>query len=144
LPRLPTLEKAHYQVPQRFGLTAIIALLTALSVLFGGLNLLHSYFPFPREVYFFAASQVVAVCIAQMVFGSAPRIVSAMAGAALLPAFLAIYLFLNGESMSDAQLAVLIFVCVIFGGLIGYCIGAAAAGFFLATDWLESWFAKKR
>jgi protein-S-isoprenylcysteine O-methyltransferase Ste14 len=144
LPKLPMLKEARYQVPKRFGMTAIMALLTALSLVFGGLNLLQYFIGVPREFYFFAAAQILAVCVAQMVFGSAPRMVSAFVGAALLPTFLAIHLAISDAKLHRYAFSMILILSTFLGGLIGYCIGAVAAGFFLFADWFENWFSKSK
>lgn len=134
-PRMPKLRGAQYQVPSRFGLTAIIGLLTVLSLVFGGLNLLRFYLEIPATVYFFAAAQVLGICIAQMFFGSAPRMISVLVGAVLLPIFILSSLDLRGATF--AILSILVVVCGLFGALVGYCTGTLAAGFFLVMEWLE-------
>ena len=139
-PRMPTLKKAQYQVPKRFGLAAIIALLTVLSLLFGGLNLLNDHIHIPTAIYFFAAGQVLAICIAQMVFGTAPRMISALAGAILPPAIIAIDIQLNGPRNYAVGVTNAFAMIAVVGGLLGYCIGALAAGFFLVMEWVEKWY----
>lgn len=69
-----------YRVPPRVSTLAIFVLTTILALLFGVL----SYFGAPDVAYLFLGTQVVVVCIAQMMCGL-PRGVSALAGAIILP-----------------------------------------------------------
>ena len=131
--RLGRLPKAKYAVPRRFGLSAVLALTTIFAILFGALNYMHA----PPVVYLFVSTEVSAICLVQIVFGSAPRSGSALAGAVLLPFWTAISLASYLNQVSFAVVVVGCVIVVIFGALLGYCIGGLAAGFFLLLDLLE-------
>ena len=89
--------------------------------------------------YLFVASEVVAICLGQIVFGSAPRGVSTVTGAVLLPFWVWASERIHTElgAVPDNYLLAMYGFLVAFGGLLGYCIGALAAGFFLVTDLFE-------
>ena len=131
LPSVAPVKKARYQVPTRFGLTAIMGLLTVLAIIFGSLRA----FDAPPAVYLFVGSEIVAICLAQILCGSAPRGISALTGAILLP----LWVFLTMKTPAIPLTLDLMFRLVAFGGLMGYCIGALAAGFFLMMDLIEPW-----
>lgn len=136
--RLHRVPKAQYTVPRRFGLSSVLALTTIFAVLFGILN----FWKAPPVVYLFVATEIAAVCIVQILFGSAARSSSAVTGAVLLPFWTAMSLDpqqLNQFSLVDISFW---FVLVtVFGALLGYCTGGLAAGFFLVTDMLEPYLA---
>ncbi len=128
-----TTNNVQYQVPSRFGLTAIMGLLTVLAIIFGILRSVES----PPVVYLFVGSEIMAICLAQIVVGSAPRGGSALTGAILLPFW--VYITLDRPGM-PAEYEIVLFVSLVsFGALMGYCIGALAAGFFLMMDLIEPW-----
>ncbi|HJN07509.1 MAG TPA: isoprenylcysteine carboxylmethyltransferase family protein [Pirellulaceae bacterium] len=141
---LGPLPKARYTVPRRFGLSAVLALTTIFAVLFGVLNYMHAQ----PVVYLFVSTEISAICLVQIVFGSAPRSGSALTGAVLLPFWTAVSLAFQQNQISFAQLNQLPLVVVaigcaivaLFGALLGYCIGGLAAGFFLAMDLLEPYW----
>jgi len=115
-------------------MAAIVALLTTFGIVFGVLR----YWETPPVVYLFVASEIVAICLAQILFGSAPRIGSIATGAVLLP----FWVSLTVEDrlvnlMSPEVFWISVVTLVAFGGLLGYCIGALAAGFFLVMDMLD-------
>ena len=82
-PPLPR-EKV-YSVPKRFGLAALLALITALGCLFGALRLVET----PPVIYLFLGLEVMAICVAQMFYNAEPRRASMIAGAILMPIFIA-------------------------------------------------------
>jgi len=134
LPVLGPKSQREYTVPKRFGMAAIVALLTTFGIVFGVLR----YWQTPPVVYLFVASEIVAICLAQILFGSAPRIGSIATGAVLLP----FWVSLTVEDrlvnlMSPEVFWISVVTLVAFGGLLGYCIGALAAGFFLVMDMLD-------
>lgn len=132
--RLRRVPKAQYTVPRRFGLSSVLALTTAFAILFGILN----FWKAPPVVYLFVATQIAAVCIVQILFGSAARIGSAFTGAVLLPFWTAMSLDPHQlNQLSLVEIAFWFVLITLFGALLGYCTGGLAAGFFLVTDLLE-------
>ncbi|MDA1052481.1 MAG: hypothetical protein O3C40_18650 [Planctomycetota bacterium] len=136
LPSSTPVMKAQYQVPSRFSLTAILGLLTVLAIIFGSLKAGHA----PPVVYLFVGSEIVAICLVQILVGSAPRGGSTLTGAILLPFW--VYLTLRTPAMPALVEFFLIARLVVFGGLMGYCIGTLAAGFFLMMDLIEPWLVR--
>ena len=138
LPRMPhrqTGMTVHYCVPKRFGISAIIALVTMFAVIFGGINLLQSKiseFTFSPTMHLFFGVELMAIWIGQMRFEESPRRVSTIVGAILMPLFVFFSIDMPPSSMRTLAMAALFF----FGGLIGYCLGALAAGLFLVLDWV--------
>jgi protein-S-isoprenylcysteine O-methyltransferase Ste14 len=129
-------KKTQYQVPSRFGLTAIMGLLTILAIIFGWLKSVDA----PPEVYLFIGSEIMAICLAQILVGSAPRSGSILTGAVLLPFW--VYMSVNTRSISPLADFLMIVVLAVFGALLGYLIGALAAGFFLVMDLIEPWLVR--
>lgn len=138
LPSAAPVKKARYQVPSRFGLTAIMGLLTVLAIIFGLLRAVDA----PPVVYLFVGSEIMAICLVQILFGSAPRGGSTLTGAILLPFW--VYLTLKTPAMPATYELILIISLIAFGGLMGYCIGTLAAGFFLMMDLIEPWLIRDR
>ena len=139
LPKMPASNVqgpvTSYAVPKRFGMSAIIALVTLFAVIFGGLNLLQSRiteFRLTPMLHIFFGLQLMVTWIAQMRFGQTPRRVSAFVGAVLLPTFV----LLTFDLRPSHQLTLLTVALFFFGGLLGYCLGAIVAGLFLFMDWL--------
>ncbi|MBC7853373.1 MAG: hypothetical protein IAF94_08060 [Pirellulaceae bacterium] len=129
-PALPR-EKV-YSVPKRFGLAALLALMTALACLFGALRLVDT----PPVVYLFLGTQVMMICVAQMFYNAEPRRASMIAGAILMPIFSAgSAFFLQGDGQAFAFVWVL--PGILFGAFAGYLIGTCVAGVFLLMDKLE-------
>ena len=136
----------EYTVPKRFGMAAVTATLTTFGIAFGGLK----YAEAPPLAYVFVASLFVAVCLAQIVFGWAPRGGSIVAGAVLLPFWVGLAMTIRTSSFGNLREFVYLYrglspigtvlfyltVCL-FGGLLGYCTGALAAGFFLVRDMFD-------
>lgn len=137
-PRIIGDEDRQYTVPKRFGMAAIVALFTALGVLFAILR----YWQASPAVYLFVSSEVVAICLAQIIIGAAPRGVSILTGALLLPFWVYVAMKIEGQGrpmwMSAAAMYAIFGFLFAFGGLLGYCIGALAAGFFLVMDMIEA------
>jgi len=132
LPSVEAVPQREYTVPQRFGMTAILGLLTTLAIIFGALN----YANAPPVVYLFIGSEIVGICLAQIFLGSAARSGSALTGAVLLPFWA--YVMLHIPRFDPLVHLAILASMLALGGLIGYCIGALAAGFFLAMDLIES------
>jgi protein-S-isoprenylcysteine O-methyltransferase Ste14 len=137
LPRLRgnvTGPESQYAVPKRFSLSAVIALVTMYAVMFGFINLLQSqlseFEPSPILHLFFGV-QLMAIWIGQMRFEKSPRLISVVVGAFLLPLFV---FFQNKNVPMSSFLTLVYFILFIFGAIIGYCLGAIAAGLFLVMD----------
>lgn len=125
--------EADYQVPSRFGLGAILTMLTVFSGLFGGLKFIHA----PGHIYFFVAALGLLVCVGQMVSGKVPRGASSIVGAIFIPLWFIGYTILLEGVYSGVYLIGI--PCLVIGGAFtGYAVGTLAAGCFLATDLLES------
>ena len=122
----------RYVVPQRFGMSAILGITTALSMLFGGLRLLNA----PSVVYLFFGLLTMVICLVQMFFGEVPRMASTIAGAVLLPLFVVSGATLFDDADAGAVICSFI-VSVPFGALLGYITGTCAAGVFLVMEMLE-------
>lgn len=137
-PILGVVAQRQYTVPKRFGMAPIVALFTVFGVLFGVMR----YWEAGAIYYLFVASEIVAICLGQILFGSTPRGISAMTGAALLPFWVWVSEQMHRQLgfVPDNYLPALYGMLMAFGALLGYCIGALAAGFFLVTDLLESWW----
>lgn len=135
-----TPQPAKFKVPQRFGMSAILGIMTALALLFGGLRLLDAH----PVVYLFFGMQALAICVVQMFHGRSPRFASSVAGAIILPVFV---MFAVGFSrFGPPVLAVLcmMVVCVPLGAFQGYLTGTCAAGIFLVMDALEPYLQGQR
>jgi hypothetical protein len=129
-PPLP--KEKVYSVPKRFGLSALLALITALACLFGGLRRLDT----PPVIYLFLGTEVMAICVAQMFYNAEPRRASMIAGAILMPIFLAgTAFFVPGPDLRGTLC--MIVPGVVFGAFAGYLIGTCVAGIFLLMDKLE-------
>src|SRR5439155_26239308 len=74
-------EPAQYKVPQRFDMSAILGIMTALAILFGGFRLMNA----PPVVYLFFGIQSVVICLFQMFNCKMPRAASVIAGAITAP-----------------------------------------------------------
>jgi hypothetical protein len=129
-------EPAKYKVPQRFGMSAILGIMTALALLFGGFRILNA----EPVVYLFFGVQVLVICVVQMLNSRSPRAASAIAGAVLAP-FFAPSLFNFDFPFNLIQRIEYVVALVIFGvpigAFLGYLTGACAAGIFLVMDYLE-------
>lgn len=130
--RPPLPREKVYSVPKRFGLAALLALMTALACLFGALRLVDT----PPVVYLFLGTQVMMICVAQMFYNAEPRRASMIAGAILMPIFSAgTAAFLEGNDQAFAFFWVI--PGILFGAFAGYLIGTCVAGIFLLMDKLE-------
>jgi hypothetical protein len=121
-----------YVVPKTFGMSAILGLMTALALLFACLRRLDSYPVF----YFFFSVEAIAICLAQMLYGQAPRQASIIAGAIILPAFTVV----AGMLRPDVHPVVVYCLAIGFiplGACLGYLTGTCAAGIFLVMECLE-------
>lgn len=130
--RPPLPKEKVYSVPKRFGLSALLALITALACLFGALRRLDT----PPVIYLFLGTEVMAICVAQMFYNAEPRRASMIAGAILMPIFLAgAAFFVPGPDLSAT--VCMIVPGILFGAFAGYLIGTCVAGIFLLMDKLE-------
>lgn len=135
---------AQYVVPQRFGMSAIIGITTALAVLFGALRVLDA----DPVVYLFFGLQAVVICLVQMFNGRAPRLASSITGAILAPLFIVQLLdaadILLRSGPERAFLIGVFLVCAIpFGAFLGYLTGTCAAGVFLVLEKLENYLRQR-
>jgi hypothetical protein len=127
---------AKYKVPPRFGMSAILGIMTALALLFGSFHILNA----EPVVYLFFGLLTLVICVVQMFNGKSPRVASAIAGAVLAP-FFAPPLFnfdfpftLLGRLVFTVAL---VFFGVPIGAFLGYLTGTCAAGIFLVMDYWE-------
>ena len=139
LPRGPQLSSGsapQYFVPTQFGLPAIIALVTMFAVMFGILNAFQKWLTelhVSPILHLYFGLLLMLVWVAQMRFGRSARVASLIVGALLLPVFVA---FSLDRWPPPTMVAVSAVGLVMLGGLIGYCMGAMAAGLFLIADWM--------
>jgi len=128
---------ADYVVPQRFGLSAILGMTTALAMLFGCMRWLDT----EPAWYLFYGTQSVVICIVQMFQGKSPRRASAIAGAIMGPLFLlGTAWFAWGEQVEASAVLCMSVMMVPCGAFLGYLNGTCAAGIFLVMDKLEQYF----
>ena len=128
-----------FVVPKTFGMSAILGIVTALAVLFGFMRWLDAW----PVLYFFFAVEAIVICIAQMVYGKAPRVASMLAGVVILPLFTIVAAtFMHSQDPVGLVLFVVI-GSVPCGALLGYLTGTCAAGIFLVMDALETYLKKR-
>ncbi len=84
LMRLDRPAPAQYVVPRTFGMSAILGIMTALAVLFGGFRIYDAH----PVLYLFFGVQALVICMAQMFYGQTPRFASAASGGVVLPIFI--------------------------------------------------------
>jgi len=128
---------AQYMVPKRFGMSAILGIMTALALLFGAFRLLNASPP----VYLFFGLQTLVICFAQMLNGKSPRLASSVAGAILVPLFGISFIAAGSRHLYREQFLIALLMFLIFGApigaFLGYLTGTCAAGIFLVMDYLE-------
>jgi len=125
---------AEFMVPKTFGMSAILGIMTALAFVFGALKWLDAYPVF----YFFFAVEALAICLAQMLYGQAPRLASIVMGAVILPAFTIVaVLFAPVRPHDMPGIGCLVIAFVPCGAVLGYLTGTCAAGTFLVMEYLE-------
>jgi len=122
-----------FAVPKTFGMSAILGIMTALALLFAGLRRLNA----PPELYFFLSGLAIAICLAQMAYGKAPRLASIVAGGLILPMVLIVAGVLSGDSNRLGIAVVIAIPLIPCGALLGYLMGTCAAGIFLVMSYLE-------
>jgi protein-S-isoprenylcysteine O-methyltransferase Ste14 len=130
---LRRIPQAQYAVPRRFGLSSVLALTTIFAIIFGSLN----YMGASPVAYLFVSTEISAICLAQIIFGSAARSASAVIGAMLLPFWMAISFAAERNRLDPIELIIVGIILMVPGAILGYFIGTLAAGFFLAMDLLE-------
>src|SRR4051794_31494554 len=119
---------ARYMVPKRFGMSAILGIMTALAVLFGAFHVLNA----PPPIYLFFGLQTLLICFAQMLGGKTPRLASSVAGAALVPVFLLPILLSEMRRWGNDDTAIAWAVFYLFivgmpiGAFLGYLTGTCA------------------
>ena len=121
-----------YRVPERFSIAEILVMITVFGLLFGALR----FFRAPATIYLFLGTQAVVVCLVQMWFGAVPRGASTFVGCLFLPLWIWLLSATGNQDLpvgSGFGIVELPFVSA-FGGLLGYCTGALAAGVFLIMD----------
>jgi len=127
--------KPDYVVPKRFGMSAILGIMTALAAVFGILRLVGA----EPYLYAFFAIESLAICLAQMLNAKAPRLASVAAGAGILPLFTIVAASFSDQLSGGGAICMAItFVPV--GALLGYLTGTCAAGVFLVMDRVETYF----
>jgi hypothetical protein len=138
-PHLDAPAAAQYVVPRRFGMSAILGIITALAVLFGWFHWSEAH---PVQYLFFGV-EALLICLAQMFYGQTPRAASAAAGAIILPIFL-IAAALFSDSRMGAGIFCFLFMSVPAGAFLGYITGTMAAGVFLVMDAADAYFTGSR
>lgn len=131
-------KPAEYVVPQRFGMSAILGITTALAILFGAMHWLNS----EPGWYLFLGAQSIIICLVQMFHGKAPRQASAVAGAIIAPLFVLGWGVLEGRAPAAAVLCLMV-GSVPVGAFIGYLNGTCAAGIFLVMDKAEKYLRRE-
>jgi hypothetical protein len=135
---------AQYMVPKRFGMSAILGIMTALAILFGSFHLLNA----PPPVYLFFGLQTLVICFAQMLNGKTPRLASSIAGAILVPVFVLPLVLGEARFFRHGGLISLLISLLIFGvpigAFLGYLTGTCAAGVFLIMNYLEPYLQGQR
>lgn len=128
-PRRP--EKT-YVVPQRFGVGALLAIMTGMAGLFAFLRFLEAW----PLVYLFFGTMALTICVVQMFWGDVPRLASVIAGmvwSVLFAVGAALYAALyEGESLWGVPIVAAFSAA--FGAFGGYLMGTCAAGVFLVME----------
>ena len=130
-------QHGTYAVPQRFGISAILALTTLFAFVFAILK----GFEAPAVVYLFFGTLGVTICLAQMFFGRVPRVSSIVSGALLLPFWVFTTAWAGDSRMSMHVLNQALIIApftLVFGAILGYLTGTVMAGFFLLLDLAQS------
>jgi hypothetical protein len=128
----PIVREKTYVVPKRFGVSAILAMMTAMGFLFGFLRFLEA----PPVVFLFLGTMVLVIAIVQMFCGQVPRLASIAAGAALSPLFVTIG-FAYSEERYLGEVICVVLGSIFWGALGGYLTGTCAAGIFLVMDKID-------
>lgn len=128
----PGLGEKTYVVPKRFGVSAILAMMTGMGLLFGYLRLLEM----PPAVFLFLGTMVLVISIVQMFCGHVPRLASIAAGAVLSPLFV-VASFPYREDRYIGEMLCVTLGSVFWGALGGYLTGTCAAGVFLVMEKID-------
>jgi hypothetical protein len=122
-----------YSVPNRFGIGALLAFMTLFAMI---LSVVRRADP-AIWIYWYIGVLGLSVCLAQMLSGQQPRLISIAVGAVCLPLFMAIGFWDDVSSGPRLEQLVLGLPCLaVVGGVAGYLTGAMAAGVFLLGDML--------
>jgi hypothetical protein len=126
---------AQYVVPRRFGMSAILGIITALAILFGSFRIYEVH----PAMYLFFGIQSIFICLAQMFYGRSPRAASAIAGGVIMPLFIfaAAYVVDPFGRIRRLDFACMLLGCIPIGAFFGYITGTLAAGVFLVMDYAE-------
>jgi hypothetical protein len=122
-----------YHVPSRFGLLPLLVTTAILAITFAALRILES----PPWVYGFLGTLALTVFVLQSYFPGTPRLVSALAGAALLLVWGMIFYASDWWAMARGNFAggmAGLLTVLVGGGIVGYIVGALCAGVFLVLD----------
>lgn len=114
----------------------------AFSVLFAILRIYNA----PPFIYIYLGLQAMVITLAQMWFGTTPRIASIVSGALLLPvtAVLGAYFGQYGSPRA-VTVTVLSYPCfAATGAAVGYLSGTLLAGCFLVNDTFAEWLARRK
>jgi hypothetical protein len=132
-------QPAEYMVPQRFGMSAILGMMTALALLFALLRALDAH----PAIYLFFGSLGLVISTAQMLNNARPRVASVVAGAILVPLMWAVLLAMDRRGPPLLAIACIAIVATPVGAFLGYAAGTVAAGVFLVMDRLERWWTRR-
>jgi hypothetical protein len=126
-----------YHVPTKFGLLPFLLMALVLAMTFALLRRWEA----PPFVYAYLGILALTVTIFQSRFGHVPRRASMLAGIVLSVGAMIVQGIVDSRSLGDSRVTSdfdtwfgLILLSVPFGALIGYLVGAVAAGIFLITD----------
>lgn len=141
-----------YKVPQRFGMSGILALMTLYSITFGGARFSVEWLrdevsrgdTVALLIYGYLACLLLITSITQMWLGEVPRMASLGGGAIFTALF---FIVVAGYYSGAVGIAVAILSSPIngaFGAFLGYLAGTLTAGCFLVMDKLEQHYLGKR
>lgn len=133
-------QPAQYMVPQRFGMSGILGMMTALALLFALLRQLDAH----PMVYLFFGLLGPVIGIAQMLNNARPRVASVVAGTILVPLLLGTGLVWDPADPSALAILCAMFFAAPLGAFLGYVVGTLAASVFLLMDKLERWWTGRR
>jgi hypothetical protein len=130
---------AEYMVPQRFGMSAIFGITTALALLFDIMHWLDA----EPVWYLFLGAQSIIICLVQMFHGKTPRQASSVAGAIIAPLFVLGWGWLTRDTPAGGVVCLMV-ISVPLGAFLGYLNGTCAAGIFLVMDKFEKYMQGER
>lgn len=132
-----------YVVPQRFGISAILALTT----LFAGVFAILKGFEASPALYLYFGTLGVSICLGQMFFGRVPRMTSIVAGTILLPFWVFVtanyfepqtWLAIFVTDYTRSNPLIVAPIALACGAIVGYLAGTVFAGFFLLLDMVQT------